>query len=118
MNNYFIEHLRDIRNTALTKARENYMRDVSRQLMTAIDRVSHAKEHLRDQARHLNSRVAYCFFIDLTDINSRYPNLDPPPMFYEDQQTILRALKQEFPGMDVALSTTENTITYTVSAEL
>jgi hypothetical protein len=39
-------------------------------------------------------------------------------MFYEDQQTILRALKQEFPGMDVALSTTENTITYTVSAEL
>lgn len=118
MNNYFVESLRDIRREYLAKANQNYTREMSRQLMSVIDRVPQAKEHLRDQARNLFSKVAYCFLVDLTDINARYPHLEPPETFYQDQQTILRALRQEFPGMDVALSTTENTLTYVVSAEL
>lgn len=118
MNNYFLEHLRDLYREHVARATDSYMREVSRQLVSVIDQVSRAKDTLRQQARDLTKKVGYCFLIDLEDINARYSNLEIPARFYQELEIIRMALKQEFPGMDITVTTTPNTVMYTVSAEL
>lgn len=118
MNNYFVEHLRDLYRESHTRTVESYIKEVDRQLVTVIDRIPQAKENLRQQARDLVQTVRYCFLVDFKDIHARYPNLQTPKRFYDGLDIICTALKQDFPGMDVVYVKTGSVVVFTVSAEL
>jgi hypothetical protein len=69
MSTLFLEHLRDLRNESLV-AYEKAL--TQRLLVEVIDKMSLAKERLREQARMLYEHVSVTFEVDLSDINRDY----------------------------------------------
>lgn len=69
MSTLFYQHLCDLRNESLVA----YERDLTQRLVVEVlDKISFAKQDLREQARMLYKHVSVSFEVDMSDINRDY----------------------------------------------
>jgi hypothetical protein len=125
MSTLFYQHLCDIRNESLIKAKLAYEKDVTYRLVSeVIDKLEIAKDDLRSQARDLKPYWSYEFVVELSDIQAQHQHYlatvaagQSPNKTIELVQALLkRRLPEEFSGMTVTLDERHHVIVYTVEA--
>jgi hypothetical protein len=125
MSTLFYQHLCDIRNESLIKAKLAYEKDVTYRLVTdVIDKLEIAKDSLRGQARDLKSYLGYEFVVELSDIQAQHRHYlatvaagqSPNNTIDMVQALLKRRLPEEFSGMTVTLVERRHDLVYTVEA--
>lgn len=99
MSTLFYQHLCDLRSQSLVA----YERDLTQRLVVEVlDKISLAKEDLREQARMLYKQVSVSFEVDMSDIHQQYGSGDCTPIQNKLVEGLVqRRLPEEFSGMKI-----------------